>query len=81
MGVGAKENVEPEYSMNLALPDTYSDINDSTVFQPLTMDAIVAYLHSNEKTFEQKYKDLYNERYVNIQLMFRLLLLRTKDKR
>ena len=53
---------EPQYLMELPRPEQYVDINSDSSVPPITLDHITVYYKSHEKGFEQKFKDLYQDR-------------------
>ncbi len=55
------EGMEEEYSV--ALPDPcYKDLHGGLVFSDLPMKIIQAYDSSNNKTFDNKFKEMYQQR-------------------
>lgn len=53
---------EPEYSMILPDPSIYRDVTTESRLPVVTEDTIKAYLDTNGKRFEEKFKHLYYEK-------------------
>ena len=54
--------MESEYNMNLPELTTYKDIHADMDIPDVTMNRIASYLRSNDKQFEAKVRELYEER-------------------
>ncbi len=56
------EGMEEEYSMALPDPSCYKDLQCGLDFRDLPMKRIQAYYSSNNKTVDNKFKEMYQQR-------------------
>ncbi|XP_014675328.1 PREDICTED: uncharacterized protein LOC106815391 [Priapulus caudatus] len=65
LGRLASQNIEPEFVMDVPEPKAYQDIHAgmSTVVT-ISQQRLIDYLRSNEKEYDEKVEEMYNERYV-----------------
>lgn len=58
------EDMEMEYSMALPEAATYADVHIGKDIPELTMERLVQYFDEQQKSFDDKYHLLYNQRQV-----------------